>query len=119
MDCIRFFLRRGLRVLLLAALADHRGKNGNALFTTFHAAAKLVPRPYARHMRGLGPLSRYEEDIAEGIRVEIRHCIQVSGERFTVSRFQLLDEILHVFADELLCGGWLPVFTAGSRIDGG
>ena len=116
---IRFFFGRGVRVLLLAALADHRGKNGNALFTTFHAAAKLVPRPYARHMRGLGPLSRYEEDIAEGIRVEIRHCIQVSGERFTVSRFQLLDEILHVFADELLCGGWLPVLTAGSRIDGG
>ena len=34
------------------------------------------------------------------------------------SRFQLLDEICHVVADELLCGGWLPVFIAGSRIDG-
>jgi hypothetical protein len=47
---IRFFLRRRLGVLLLAALADHRGKDGDALLATFHAAAKLVPRPYARHM---------------------------------------------------------------------
>jgi hypothetical protein len=51
--------------------------------------------------------------------MEMRHRIKKRGQAFTVSGFQLLDEIFHVLADELLCGRWLPVITAGSRTDGG
>jgi len=29
-----------------------------------------------------------------------------------------IDEEFHVFANELLCGGWLPIFTVGSRVCG-
>ena len=51
--------------------------------------------------------------------MEMRHCIKKSGQALTVPGFKLLDEKLHVLADELLWGGGLPVITAGSRIDGG
>ncbi len=51
--------------------------------------------------------------------MEVRHRVEKGGQRLTMSGFELLDEKLYVLADELLCGGWLPVITAGSRIDGG
>src|SRR5208337_1296522 len=113
------FFGSGVGILLLAALADHWRKNGDALFAALNAPTKLVPCEHPRNSCGVGLLSRYQEDIPKTVRMEMRHRIKKRGQAFTVFGFQLLDEIFHVFADELLCAGWLPVITAGSRIDGG
>jgi hypothetical protein len=51
--------------------------------------------------------------------MEMGHCIKKRGEAFAVSGFKLFDEIPDVISDKLLCARWLPVSTAGSRIDGG
>ena len=51
--------------------------------------------------------------------MKVRHRVKKRGESFAVSCFKLLDEVLNVFADELLCGRWLPIITVGSRMDGG
>src|ERR1035437_8921329 len=53
------FVCSGFRVLLLAAFADHWGKNDNALFATFHPAAKLVPSEHPGDSGGVGLLPRY------------------------------------------------------------
>ena len=62
---------------------------------------------------------RNQQNVAERVVVKVGHRVEERGEGLAVSGFKLLDEVLHVFADELLRGGGLPVITAGSRIDGG
>jgi hypothetical protein len=51
--------------------------------------------------------------------VKVGHRIKKGGEGFAVSGFKLLDEVLYVFTDELLCARRLPIITVGSRMDGG
>jgi hypothetical protein len=51
--------------------------------------------------------------------MKVRHRVEKRGKGFAVSCLKLLDEVLDVFANKLLCGRWLPVIAAGSRIDGG
>ncbi len=46
------------------------------------------------------------------------HCREICGQSFAMASLQLLNEVLDVFAHELLCGCRLPVFTAGSRVAG-
>jgi hypothetical protein len=45
----------------------HRRKNGDAFLATLDPAAKLVPCPHARHVRGLWLLSRYQQNIAKTV----------------------------------------------------
>jgi hypothetical protein len=47
--------------------------------------------------------------------MKVGHRIQKHRQCFAMSGFELLDEVLHVFTDELLCGLRLPVIAAGSR----
>jgi hypothetical protein len=55
----------GALCLVLAGLSDQRGEDGgDAFLAPLDSAAELIPRPQARDVRGLWPLSRNGEDIA-------------------------------------------------------
>ena len=51
--------------------------------------------------------------------LKMRHRVEKRGEGFAVSGFQLLDEVLHVFADELLCGGGFRLLLSEAALHGG
>jgi len=114
----RFVLVVVVLFLFLAANSDHGRKNRNTFFATLYATAKFVPRAHTGDVRSRWPLPCNQQDVTERITVKVRHRVKKRGQGFTVSYLQLLDEVLHVFADELLRGGWLPIFTVGSRIAG-
>jgi hypothetical protein len=48
--------------------------------------------------------------------MKVSHGVEVGGQSFAVSSFQLLDEKLDVLADDPLRGDGLPIFTVGSWV---
>src|SRR5580658_1838039 len=81
--------------ILRASSSDHRGENENAFFSPFNEAAKRVPCPKSGNVGGIGLLACDEHDVAEAVRVKLRHCSEVCGEDFTVTGLQCCDEEIH------------------------
>src|ERR1700685_2374798 len=78
--------------ILRASSSDHRGENENPFFSPFNEAAKRVPCPKSGNIGSVGLLACYEHDVAEAVGVKLRHCSEVCGEDFTVTRLQCCNE---------------------------
>src|SRR5208282_231251 len=83
------------RCVLRASSADHRGENKNTFFSPFNEAAKRVPCTKSGYVGSIGLLACDEHDVAEAVRVKLRHCSEVCGEDFTVTGLQCSNEKIH------------------------
>jgi hypothetical protein len=88
--------------ILLTLDAEHGRENLNALLAFLHAAAKLVPRIQSGNASCVGLLACNLQDVSKAVVVKMAHGREIGCECVTLSRLKLLDEEVHIFADEFL-----------------
>jgi hypothetical protein len=102
--------------VLLAANADDRGKDADALLSCLHGTSKVLPCPEPSYARGGWHLSRDLQDIPERIRMEAAHSGEVVGEGVGLSSLQLLNQQLDVGGNEFLFAGGLLAVDVGDDV---